>query len=109
MPVALHVASDHGSIQHIERGKQGRSPIAFVVMRHGRPATTLERQARLRAIERLNLALFIDRKHDGMSWWRDVELDDIVQLLGEGLVIGKLETAPAMRRKTVIVPDIHDC
>lgn len=85
MPVALHVSSDHGSIQHIERGKQGRNPVAFVVMRHGRPATTLEWQARLRAIERLNSALFIDRDHDGMGWWRDVEPDDIVKLFGEGV------------------------
>lgn len=108
MPVALNVSSGHGSIQHIERGKQGRSPVAFVVMRHGRPATTLEWQARLRAINRLNLALFIGREHDGMGWWRDVEPDDIVKLLGEGLVIGTLETASAMRRKAVIVPDLHN-
>ena len=37
MPVALHVAPDHGSIQHIERGKQGRSPVASCVMVAPRP------------------------------------------------------------------------
>ena len=37
----------------------------------------------------------------------DIETDHIVQLLGERLVIRQLETAPAMRRQPVIVPNPH--
>lgn len=60
MPVSLHVAADHGAIQDIERGEQGRGPVALVVVRNGRAATALQRQARLGPVERLDLALFID-------------------------------------------------
>lgn len=31
-----------------------------------------------------------------------------MKLLGEGLVIGQLEAAPAVRRQAVIMPDLHD-
>ena len=79
MPVPLHIAADHRTIQDIERCKQGRGPIAFIVMRHGCPATALERQPRLGAIESLDLALLIDRQHDGVGRWRDIEPDNIVK------------------------------
>ena len=32
MPVALHVAADHGSVEHVHRREQGRRPVAFVIM-----------------------------------------------------------------------------
>ncbi len=67
VPVALHVAADHGAVEDVERGEQGGSAVALVVVRHGRAATALQRQTRLGAIERLDLALFIDRQHDGVS------------------------------------------
>ena len=55
MPVPLHVAADHGAIQDIERGEQGCGPVTLVVVRHGCPAPPLQRQARLGAVERLDL------------------------------------------------------
>ena len=35
MAVALHVAPDHGSVEHVQRGEQSRRAVALVVMRHG--------------------------------------------------------------------------
>lgn len=32
MPVPLHFAADHRSVENIERGKQGRGPVALVVV-----------------------------------------------------------------------------
>ena len=58
----LHAAADDAAIQHIESGKQCGGAMPDVVMRHGPAAALLHRQARLGAIERLDLALFVDRQ-----------------------------------------------
>jgi uncharacterized protein GlcG (DUF336 family) len=66
MPVALHVLTDHGSVEHVHRCEQGRRPVSLVVVGHGSGAALLERQAGLRSVERLDLALFVNGKDDGM-------------------------------------------
>ena len=55
--------TDHLAVQHVERRKQRRGAIAFVVVRHRAAAAFLQRQSRLRPIQRLNLALFIQTQH----------------------------------------------
>ena len=61
MPVALHAAADHGAFRHIQcREQRRRRAMALVVMCHGAAATGLERQPRLRAVERLDLALLVE-------------------------------------------------
>jgi len=45
--------------------KQCRRPIAFVIVGHGPGPTFLHRQPGLGAVKRLDLALFVDREHDG--------------------------------------------
>lgn len=67
MPVTLHVAADHRSVENIEGGKQGGCALAFIIMGHRATAPLLQRQSRLRSVERLDLALFIDRQDDGMG------------------------------------------
>ena len=108
MAVALHVAADDRAVEHVERGEQRGGAVALVVVGHGAGAALLHRQARLGAVERLDLALLVDRQHDGMGRRIDIEADDVVELLGEGRVVGQLEGAPAMRREAVGVPDLHD-
>ncbi len=53
--VALHAAANHGALEHVERGEQGGGAVALVVVRHGPGFARLERQARLGAVERLDL------------------------------------------------------
>jgi hypothetical protein len=48
------------------------------------PAALLERQAGLRAVERLDLGLLVPPEHDGMRGRHDVEPDHSVPLVGEG-------------------------
>src|SRR3546814_5667491 len=55
MPVPLHVAADHGTIQDIERGEQGRGPVALVVMRHGRSE---EHTSELQSLMRISYDVF---------------------------------------------------
>jgi hypothetical protein len=64
--------------------------VADVIVRHGAEPPLLHRQAGLAAIEGLNLALFIDRQHDGVGRGINVEADDLAELVGESLVVGEL-------------------
>lgn len=75
--VPLHVAADHGAIEHVERRKERDRAVALVVVGHCSGPSLLERQAGLRAIQRLDLALLVERQHDRVSGRRDVEPDDI--------------------------------
>jgi hypothetical protein len=57
--------------------------MTLVVVGHGAGAAPLHRQSRLRAVERLNLALLIDREHHGMIGRIDVEADNLPEFAGE--------------------------
>src|SRR5262245_29740589 len=62
VPVALHAAADNLAVEHVERREQGGGAVALVIVRHGASPTLLQRQARLGAVERLDLALLVDRQ-----------------------------------------------
>ena len=59
--VSLHVAPNHRAVEHVQRREQRRGAVALVVVGHGRAPAALERQARLGAVERLDLALLVHR------------------------------------------------
>jgi hypothetical protein len=69
--VALHAAADHLAVEHVERSEQCRGAVALVVMGHRSAAARLERQPRLGAVERLDLAPLVEREDDRVS--RQVE------------------------------------
>ena len=87
MAMTLHVAADNGAVENVEGGEQSGRPMAFVIMSHGTGAAGLHRQARLGAIEGLDLALLVDRKDDGMGGRINVEADDILEFLGKLRVV----------------------
>ena len=108
MPMLFHATPDNGSIQDVERGEQRSRAVAFVIVRHGTAFPGLEWQARLGAIERLDLAFFIDGDDDRMSRRRHIEADDILDFLGEFGIGGTLERADAMRLKAMGSPQALD-
>jgi hypothetical protein len=59
----------------------------------------------LGTVERLDLALLVDREDDGVGGRIDVEADDVAQLGNEPRVGGELELLDPMRLKAVLVPD----
>ena len=72
-----------------------------VVVPPGSTLAPLHRQAGLRAVERLDLALLVDGDHHGMARRVHVEADDIVEL-GDKVRIGRtLEGLDAMRLQPV--------
>ena len=108
MAVFRHALADHVAGFHIQGGKEGRRAMAFVVMRQGAALAGFHRQARLGAIQRLNLAFLIDGKHDGLFRGVQIEADDILQLFGEPGVVGYLEPLDLMRLQGVLFPDPVD-
>ena len=70
--IPLHVAADHGALEHVERRKERGRAVALLVVSHGSGPALFERQAGLRAIQRLDLALFVERRHNRVSRRRDV-------------------------------------
>ena len=73
--------SYHSSLQDFQRREQSGRPIALVVMRHGAATTLLDGQTWLRAVQRLDLALFIYAQHDRLLGWIQVQTHHIRQLL----------------------------
>ena len=65
--VALHAPADHLAFQHVEGGEQRSGAVTLIVMGHGAGAALLYRKARLGAVQRLDLALFIDGKNYGVG------------------------------------------
>src|SRR5207253_9901114 len=59
MPVALHAAADHLAVEYVEGGKQRRRAVSLVIMGHRSAAPRLQGQARLGAVERLDLRFFV--------------------------------------------------
>ncbi len=108
MPVALHVAADHPAVEHAERGEQGGRPVAFIIVGHRPEPPRLHRQAGLRAVERLDLALLVDAENHRVGRRIDVEADDVLHLVGERRIAGELERPKPMRSELMGAPDALD-
>jgi len=89
--VALEAAADHLAGGDVEGGKQGRGAVPLVVVGHGAGAALLKRQPRLRSVQRLDLALFIDTQHQGLVRRVEVEPHNVGNLLAELGIVGRLK------------------
>jgi hypothetical protein len=79
--------------------------VLLVIVGHGLTAPRLARQSRLGAIERLDLALFVEREHHGVGRWIDIKPDNIGQLGGKARIAQTLEGADAVGLQLVRLPD----
>lgn len=105
MPVLFHAGANDLSIGDIEGGEEGSGAIALVVMGHGLAASRFDRQARLGAVQCLDLTLFITREDDGMFGRAQVKAHDIFELFLEVLVVGELEGFDLMGLQPMGGPD----
>ena len=107
MAMTLHALADHPTFEHVEGGKQGGDAMTLVIMGHSAGATLLHRQPRLGPVERLDLALLIDREHDRVRRRVDVKPDYIAPIGGKLRVAAELEHAEPVGRqamKTITAP-----
>lgn len=81
MAVLLHIPPDHGAVENVERCKQRSGPVTLVIMGHRAEPSLLERQPRMRAVERLHLALLVKGQHDGMGWRIDIKPNHLVEFI----------------------------
>jgi hypothetical protein len=65
----------------------------------------LHRQGELSSVERLDLALLVNRQNDGVVRRIDKKADDVAQLGDELRVIGELEPTHSVRLQAVGPPD----
>src|SRR5271157_4977449 len=90
---------------HVQSSEQRCCAVALVVVRHCGRTALLHRQAWLRAVERLNLALLVDAKHQCLVRRVHVETHDVRDLFGELRIVGELEFARQMRLQARLGPD----
>src|SRR5580658_5581314 len=100
--------SDYGSVKHVECCKQSCRAITLIVMGHRAAPALFHRQAWLRSIQSLNLALLIYAEYYGFIRRRKVQPNHISQLFDEPLVARKLERLDAMGLKAVRIPNPLD-
>ncbi len=103
--VARHAAPDHVTVEDVESGEQRGRAVTLVVVRPGASFAGLQRQAGLGAIERLDLALLVEREDQAVGGRINVQPDDVAQLLGERRVVRALECAHPVRLEVVLGPD----
>ena len=84
--------------------QRGRA-VPLVVMRHRARASRLHRQPGLGAVERLDLALLVNRQDNGVRRWIDIKADDVPQLGNELRVTRQLELPDPVGLKPVRPPD----
>src|SRR5579864_7871176 len=92
-------------IERVHRGKQRRHTMALVIVRHRLTATTLERQAWLGPVKRLDLALLIATQDQGVLRGIEIQPNDVLEFLDEVLVVRYLEALYPMRLEAVRLPD----
>ena len=105
VPVSVIAHADDRAIERVERREQRRRAVPFVVVRHRAAAPPLQRQPRLRAIERLDLTLLIHAQDERVLGRIEIQPNDRLDLLGERRIATDLERAREMRLQAVPVPD----
>ena len=103
--VRLVVVVDDPARQIVEGCEERRRAVARVVVRLRADVPDPERQARLRALERLALGLLVAAEDDGVLRRVEVEADDVPELGREVRVLRDLERPREVRLDAVLVPD----
>lgn len=106
--VPLQAPTNDLSVQDVQRCKQRGRAMALVVVRHGLRTPFLHRQAWLRAIQSLHLALLVAAQHQRMLGQGHVLRHDVFELVHEPGIARGLEAAQDVRLEAVRVPMPHD-
>lgn len=105
MTMARHALGDDLPFEDLHGSEQSGGAMALVVMGHRAAAAALQRQARLRTIERLNLTLLISGEDKSTFRRVQIQSDHIDELYFEMRIIAHLERTRSMGLQPVGLPD----
>lgn len=95
-PVARLTRGQHRTVEHVQCGEQGGRPVALVVVGDAFDVAEAHWQHRLRALQRLALALLVYADHQRVVRRAQVQAHHVTQLLDEERVVGQFEALGAM-------------
>ena len=101
------LADDH-PIEHAQGRKERGRAVSNIVVRLPLGHVGLQRQHRARAVEGLDIALFIDREHDGSRWRIQIQPHDVAEFFDEARVFRVLKPLESMRLQPMLMPNAAD-
>src|ERR1022692_4032468 len=96
------------ALQNFQSGEQGGRAMPDIVMGISAAAPLLERQTRLRPVQRLDLALFIQAENQALFRWIEIETHHVGQFLQKAHIAGEFESAAQMGFEIVFLPEAVD-
>ncbi|KQU03490.1 hypothetical protein ASG60_16630 [Methylobacterium sp. Leaf469] len=99
--MTLHATTEHGAIQDVEGGKQGRGAVAGIVVGLRGWVAWTEGLIGAGALQGLDPALFVDGQHHGVGRRIHIKAHDLLDFLGEGRIV----RADPMRLQAMLLPD----
>src|SRR6266581_3219412 len=105
MPMALSALRDHRALCRVQGRKQCRRSVAPVIVRYALDVAEPHRQHRLRAFQRLNLALFIYTQNHSIFRWIQVQPYNIAYFLYKKWIGRELEMLLPVRLQPEGLPD----
>ena len=93
------------AVQIVQRREQGDRAVADVIVRPGANVADAQRQARLRPLQGLALALLVAAQYQSFVWRIQIQANHIPELALELGVLAQLERAPQVRLEVVLPPD----
>ena len=84
MAMPRHALTNHRAVEDVERREQRGRAVPDIIVGHRSGPALLDRQARLSAVERLNLRLLVNRENQAVGRRVEIEPHDIAQLGGKG-------------------------
>ncbi len=97
--------SDDFALQVIQRGKESDGAVAIVIVGLSADMSFAQRQTRLTALQRLDLALLVTTEHHGLLWRIEVKTDDIPKFRLKIRIAGKLKDTRQVWLDFVLTPD----
>ena len=91
MAMTRVVLSDDSALADMKCGKKAGRAVPLIFVGEGSTAPTFQGQARLRTVERLDLAFLVHTEHHRILWRLQVHADHIRELLHKLWVSRKLE------------------
>ena len=108
VPMARHTVADYFAVEHAEGCEEGGRAVAFIIVRPSPATALLHREARLGAVEGLDLTLLVHTQNQGLVRRIQIQTNDVAEFLDKAFIAAELEGPDQMRLEVVLLPDPLD-